>query len=116
MADIFWPEGLPNTLQMDGLAAKQNSNVIRTKMDAGTAKTRRRYTAITKIFTGKMLLDATQRTDLERFYRVSLADGVLRFNFKDPQTLETGEFRFTEGYGENSVGGMFEITMSLERL
>ena len=116
MAEIFWPDGLPNTLLMDGLSAKRNSNVIRTQMDAGPKKTRRRYTASAKTFTGKMLLDAAQRIELERFYRVSLADGVLRFNFTDPQTLETGEFRFTEDYTENSVDGVFEIMMSLERL
>jgi len=116
MAEIFWPDGLPITLLMEGLAAKRNSNVVRTQMDAGPNKTRRRYTAATKTFTGKMFLDAAQRTELERFYSVSLADGVLRFNFTDPQTLESGEFRFTEDYTENSVDGLFEISLSLERL
>ena len=116
MSDIFWPDGLPSILLMDGLSAKRSSNVIRTQMDAGPKKTRRRYTASTKNFTGKMLLDASKRFELERFYRVTLADGALRFNFTDPQTLETGEFRFTEDYTENSVDGMFEIMMSLERL
>jgi len=116
MADIFWPEGLPNTLLMEGLAGKRSSNVIRTQMDAGPKKVRRRYTASTKYFTGKLLLDAGQLSELEQFYRAVLADGVLRFNFIDPQTLETGEFRFTEDYSENSTNGMFEVTLSLERL
>ena len=116
MAEIFWPDGLPNTLFINGLSAKRNSNVIRTQMDAGPKKARRRYTASTKNFTGKMLLNESQRFELEQFYRVTLADGVLRFNFTDPQTLESGEFRFTDDYTENSVDGMFEISMSLERL
>jgi len=101
---------------MDGLAAGRNSNVIRTQMDAGPKKTRRRYTASTKIFTGKMFMDAEQHFVLEQFYRTVLADGALRFYFTDPQTLETAVFRFTEDYVEVSAGGMFEITMSLERL
>ena len=101
---------------MDALSAKRSSLVIRTKMDAGPNKTRRRYTASTKTFSGSMLLNSSQRIELERFYRVSLADGALRFIFTDPQTLEAGEFRFTEDYAEKSVDGMFEITMSLERL
>ena len=116
MTEIYWPDSLPNTLLLAGLFAKRNSNVIRTQMDAGVKKTRRRYTASTKTFSGKMLLDESQRFELDRFYRVDLADGVFRFNFTDPQTLESGEFRFTDDYTENSVDGMFEITMSLERL
>jgi len=116
MAQIFWPDALPATLLMDGLSAKRNSNIIRTQMDAGPAKTRRRYTASVKTFAGKMLLDDEQRFILERFYRSELADGVLRFVFADPQTLELAEFRFTEDYTENSANGKFEITMTLERL
>jgi len=116
MSEIFWPDGLPNTLLISGLSAKRNSNVIRTQMDAGPKKARRRYTASTKHFTGKMILNESQRYELEWFYRFTLADGVLRFNFTDPQTLESGEFRFTDDYTENSVDGMFEISMSLERL
>jgi len=116
MTEIYWPDTLPDTLLMEGLAAKRSSNVIRTQMDAGPKKARRRYTASIKTFTGKMLLDAGQRFELERFYRTALADGVLRFYFTDPQTLERSEFRFTDDYTENSSCGLFEVTMTLERL
>jgi hypothetical protein len=85
-------------------------------MDAGPNKKRRRYTASVKKFTGIMRLNAEQRIVLERFYRNELADGVLRFDFTDPQTLETGEFRFTEDYTESSMDGLFEVQLSLERL
>ena len=116
MAQIFWPQGLPETLLLEGLSAKRNSGVIRTQMDAGPKKARRRYTASTKTFSGKMILTAGQRYALEEFYHSALADGVLRFNFTDPQTLETGEFRFTEDYTENSLADMFEVSVSLEKL
>lgn len=116
MANIFWPKVLPKTLLIEGLAATRKSNVIRTTMDAGPKKTRRRYTATTKTFTGKILLNTEQRYALENFYYTELADGVLRFMFTDPQTLELCEFRFTEDYTENSIDGMFEVSMSLERL
>jgi hypothetical protein len=116
MASIYWPAELPETLLLEGLSAERKSNVIRTAMDAGPRKARRRYTANTKIFTGKLLLDPDQRAALEQFYHTALADGVLRFNFKNPQTLATEEFRFTEDYTETSVDGHFEIAVSLERL
>jgi len=116
MTEIFWPNELPNTLLMDGLSVQRKSSVVRTQMDAGPKKVRRRYTASTKTFTGRMILDINQRMVLEQFYNITLADGVLRFNFTDPQTLEIGEFRFTEDYQEISLEGMFAISMSLERL
>jgi hypothetical protein len=116
MASISWPAELPATLLLEGLSAKQESNVIRTQMDAGPKKTRRRYTANVKTFTGKLLLTPSQREKLEQFYHAALADGVLRFNFTSPLTLETQEFRFTDDYTETAADGLFEISASLERL
>jgi hypothetical protein len=116
MASVSWPAGLPATLLLEGLQAVPQSNVIRTAMDAGPQKARRRYTAVPKAFTGKLRLDPDQRVILENFYRHTLADGVLRFNFTDPQTMEVREFRFTGDYTEASLDGLFEISLSLERL
>jgi hypothetical protein len=116
MASISWPAELPETLLLEGLSAERKSNVIRTAMDAGPPKTRRRYTAAVKQFSGKLFLDAAQRITLEQFYHAALADGALRFNFANPQTLEVQEFRFTEDYTETSTDGGFEIALSLERL
>jgi hypothetical protein len=116
MASIDWPAELPKTILLAGLLAKQKSNVIRTAMDAGPQKSRRRYTASTKTFTGKMLLTAYQRDVLEYFYHQDLYDGVLRFRFINPQTLEIEEFRFTDNYTEVSVDGLYEISLALERL
>ena len=116
MTDIFWPIELPKTLNIEGLNSKRNSNVVRTTMDAGSKKVRRRYTASTKVFNGSMILDAKQLFILNQFYRFILADGVYRFYFTDPQSLDVAQFRFMEDYTEISVNGMFEVTMSLERL
>jgi hypothetical protein len=116
MASISWPAELPATLLLEGLQAKQERNVIRTQMDAGPRKTRRRYTANVKTFTGKLLLTPSQRTLLEHFYHTALADGALRFNFTDPHTLQAREFRFAEDYTETAADGLFEISASLERL
>jgi len=52
----------------------------------------------------------------EQFYNNVIADGVLRFNFTDPVTQETAEFRFTENYTANARDGLYEVQMSLERL
>ena len=116
MAGIFWPQYLPAALLINGLSKQPQSNAIRTAMDAGPKKARRRYTARTVKYTGKQVFDAAEMDVFEQFYHTVLADGVLRFNFTDPMSLETAEFRFTEDYAVNAVEGLFEVTMQLERL
>lgn len=116
MTNITWPDSLPLTLQLENLSAQKKSNVVRTTMDAGPQKARRRYTVQSKIFTGTMILTETQRRIFESWYEDTLGSGVLRFVFTDPQTLVPGEFRFTEDYKEESVSGLWKITLSLEKL
>jgi hypothetical protein len=91
-------------------------NVIRTTMDAGPKKVRRRYTAGTKTFSGKQILNAEMFETFKVFYHTVLADGVLRFNFTDPMTLETAEFRFSAPYTAAAADGFFEVAVALERV
>ncbi len=116
MAGIYWPELLPPTLLLAGLSMQPQGNVIRTAMDAGPKKARRRYTARTVAYSGKQLFDAAELAVFEQFYHTVLADGVLRFNFTDPITLKTAEFRFTGAYSAVAADGLWEVAMPLERL
>jgi len=116
MANITWPDLLPSDPLSDGFAKKPQSNVIRTAMDAGPKKARRRYTARAVNYTAKQIFNAAELKVFEQFYHTTLADGVLRFNFTDPVTLETAEFRFTDEYETNAIEGEFEVSMQLERL
>ena len=116
MAEIFWPDVLPSDFLADGLSIKPQSNVIRTKMDAGPNKARRRYTARTVLFSGRQRFDDDEFAIFEQFYKTVLADGVLRFNYKDPINNELAEFRFSEDYSAVEIGGLWEVTLSLERL
>jgi hypothetical protein len=116
MTNIYWPELLPSGLLADGFNKQPQGNVIRTAMDAGPKKARRRYTARTVKYSGKQVFDTAELMVFEQFYHNVIADGVLRFNFTDPVTQETAEFRFTEDYAVNTIDGLFEVQMSLERL
>jgi hypothetical protein len=116
MAGITWPAELPDGFLEDGLSLEPQNNVIRTAMDAGPKKTRRRYTAGTVQFTGKQAFDPREFALFETFYKTVLADGVLRFNFTDPVTGETAEFRFAKNYTATANEGCFDVQMSLERL
>ena len=116
MATIIWPESLPGSLLAQGFSKQPQSNVLRTTMDAGPKKTRRRYTARTVNFSGRLIFDTSELAVFEQFYNVALADGVLRFIFADPLTLEEAQFRFTSEYIVTEIGGLFEVSMELERL
>jgi hypothetical protein len=85
-------------------------------MDAGAAKTRRRYTARTLTYSGRQIFSISEFKIFENFYHNEIADGALRFNFTDPVTLETAEFRFTKEYTANEIEGYIEVTLPLERL
>ena len=116
MTSITWPSTLPQVLLLDGLNGKKKSSVVRTEMDAGPSKQRRRYTIATKDFKGCIVVTESQRQLLSDFYDNVLGHGALRFVMKDPQTLEYSEFRFKEDYDEDSLDGNWRITMNLEKM
>jgi hypothetical protein len=116
MANITWPAELPATLLLEGLSKQPQNNVIRTAMDAGPKKARRRYTARSVKFSGKQIMSPGELAVFEQFYHTVLADGVLRFDFTDPVSLEAGEFRFAADYGVASADGLWDMSMQLERL
>jgi hypothetical protein len=116
MANITWPAELPDGFLEDGLSLEPQNNVIRTSMDAGPKKARRRYTAAAVQFTGKQAFDLNEFALFETFYKTVLADGALRFNFTDPVTGKIAEFRFAKNYTATANEGCFDVQMSLERL
>ncbi len=116
MTNITWPDGLPDVLILDGQNADKKNAVLRTEMDAGPAKQRRRYTIATKDFNGSIVVNETQRKKLETWFDNVIAGGALRFLMKDPQTLEYAEFRFKQPYKEDSLDGNWRITMILEKM
>ena len=110
MTNIQWPKELPQIMRLEGLSGKLRTAVVRTDMDAGPQKTRRRYTVSQKDFSGSVIVTEAQRKILETWYREILGNGALRFVMTDPQTLEPAEFRFTEDYSEDSADGLWTIT------
>jgi hypothetical protein len=116
MASINWPSNIPSGFLAEGFSKTPKSNVIRSSMDAGPQKTRRRYTARTINYTGREIFDTEELALFEQFYHTALADGALRFNYADPITGEVAEFRFTKDYTVSTNNGLFEVTLNLEKL
>jgi len=89
-----WPPALPQCLQDDGFSQSAQPNTIRTKIEAGIDKLRRRYTSPIVSVKGNMIMSFAQYSELESFYNVTLQGGIQRFNFNDPATGTPYEYRF----------------------
>jgi hypothetical protein len=95
MANIDWPSSLPQKPKIEGYVENPPETAIRTKMDTGPVKIRRRFTAAPREFPNcVMILTRAQRTTLDNFWDTTTEGGSKRFNWEHPITDTSGEFRF----------------------
>ena len=120
MAAYTWPTSLPQTPLLNGYAESKNINTIRTPMDNGPAKTRRRSALPTPIQCA-FNMTATQVATLEDFVKNTLF-GVRRFNFTHPRLRTSVEARIVPGsdgkyYALSPLGGgMWHVSLAMEIL
>jgi hypothetical protein len=91
---VGWPSGLPSIVLEEGYAERWAENVIRSPMDVGPAKLRRRSTAAVRRTTAVQLLTTAQVATLKTFYDTTTAYGSLSFDFTDARTGATLEARY----------------------
>lgn len=84
-----WPSGLP--FLRVGLEDQASDNVLRTDMDAGPAKLRRRWSVDRRFVTGTQYYTGSQRATLETFYG---NNDVLEWDHEDPSSGSTSSYRF----------------------
>lgn len=89
-----WPITLPQRVLADGYQEPLPEMTIRSEMDAGPAKVRRRFTAAVRTIRCQLALTAAQVTTLDTFYVTTLAGGSLSFDWVHPRTQATVAFRF----------------------
>lgn len=90
---IIWPATLPIRPLVDGYSDAAPNNVLRTSMDIGPAKTRRRSAAAPFPITASFNLTAAQAEALYIFANDTLKGGALRFEWQHPRTGATIECR-----------------------
>ena len=118
MSVPVWPTELPQQLFVNGYSQSFAETTIKSDMDAGPAKVRRRFTAGVEPVSGTMLLTGTQLTSLATFYNTTLLGGSLRFSWtKPPAHTAACEMRFTESPSWTAVEPeVYEVSLSLEIL
>ena len=116
MAVANWPVGLPVELLQRGYSHETANSLLRSSMEVGPSKVRRRHTAGVENVTGNMLLTEAQLGILRTFFDTTLAYGSLRFAASDPVSLVAREFRFTAPIKWTMVSGFYDVSFEFEIL
>ncbi len=141
----IWPAMLPQYLLTRNYKEAAPSLTVRTQMDAGPAKVRRRFTAGVRMVEGMIVCDEDQLDALDDFYVNDCAGGALSFSWTmqrrqrdtaspaipDSDTSQVGDtsllalifvglntFRFAKPpeYADAGDGRHYEVTLYLEIL
>lgn len=106
-----WPATLPAYL-IGSYSETSPDNVIRSTVDKGAAKLRRRTTANIRRASFSMFLTPAQVATLDAFY---LANAALEFDFTNPRTGAAVKARFTAPPEFGDVTGKnFNCAVELE--
>ena len=108
---------LPQKLFVAGYGQSPPAVTIKSNMDAGPAKVRRRFTAGVEPVSGTMIMTAAQLATFETFFNTTLLGGSLRFSWTKPPAHSVAcEVRFTEVPSWTKVEDEYEVSLSLEVL
>lgn len=109
-----WPAILPQGF-LRGFTVKLRDSVLRTSMDVGPDKVRRRVTYTAADATGQIICTEAQVLALEHFYMSTTANGTVRFSMKAPHHGQPRDARFLEPPEVSWLGGnVFQCTLKLE--
>ncbi len=91
-----WPSELPSIPTVDSYMETFADTALRTQMDVGPAKVRRRISAgVEPLSVGLDHFSSAQVDILKTFYYTTLLGGTLRFDYPHPRTRATASCRFT---------------------
>lgn len=112
---IYWPTSLRDYF-LTSWRELPPQNVVRSPMDAGPAKVRRRSTADVRVFELRMFLKPSLMTVLDDFFVTTTKSGTLSFEMKSPRTKEAKNFRFVEAPAYSRYKQGYVVNLKLEEL
>ncbi len=111
-----WPTSLPQSPLQDSYRETAADNTIRTTMEQGPAKLRRRATsAVSKLAIG-FILSPAQMNTLQSFYTSGTSGGIIPFTFPHPRTGNSVSCRMTAPPSIAAIGGYFKVALEMEVL
>lgn len=118
MPNPTWPGTLPAEWGNESQRSRADSNVIRTQVDAGPPKMRRRSTADFILTAFTLVLTTAEKGALDTFYVTTLLR-TLPFDWTDYSAvaLPTKTFRFVRAPAYVHIGaGLWRAVLELEQL
>lgn len=91
-----WPGALPQRLHVAGYRELPPNNVVRTEMDVGPPKIRRRATVGHRIVQGRILCTAAQIATLDAFFVTTCLDGSVTFDWINSRTGAAATYQFRD--------------------
>jgi len=117
MANIVWPSSLPQRPTVGGYQERFADTVLRTAMETGAAKTRRRFTAAPRQIEVTFRVNAAQAATFKSFFEETTAGGALPFDWVHPREGTPATFRFLEAPRVAAITGtLFTVAVKLEHL
>jgi hypothetical protein len=114
MSTPSWPTVLPQAVLVAGYGETSPNLMLRTQMDAGPPKMRRRFTAGVRPITGTMVMRADKLAILDDFFAVTCQGGTLQFAFQTQRSMgDTGSgLAFPNGSAD--TGDITDTQMMLQ--
>ena len=119
MADATWPVGLPSDRgPLIGFSEEIQDNVIRTQMDTGPGKVRRRFTYAPSHYTMRFVFNTADTATFKAFFNTTLLSGVRTFDgLNNPRTGANATWRFLEPPTINNISNTdYEVNVKLEEI
>ncbi|MBT6048967.1 MAG: hypothetical protein HOG49_19385 [Candidatus Scalindua sp.] len=117
-----YPASLPQAPLVQGFSDQRQAGMIRSEMETGAPKTRKRFTAALRILTFPTILNGTQRATFDTFYITTINEGTDEFTIPDPVDAATitvkfkspPEFRIVDASGTATSERQWAATYKLE--
>lgn len=93
-ADTVWPIGLTRAARVADLEERTPEVVVRSEVDVGPAKIRRRFTGDRRTFTIGLDLTRNEVATFDSFFLTTTKGGSLSFAWDLPRTGSLADFRF----------------------
>jgi hypothetical protein len=100
-----WPPTLPQSPMIEGYTESAPEGLLRTQMETGPAKLRRRYTSAPRRFMLRVALTKAQVETLDSFFVNTCALGALDFDWTHPRTGSAVTYRWVSKPGYRPDAG-----------
>ena len=116
-----WPTGVPDDFESSGFAYDADSGLVRSDMDSGPAKVRRRFTSVPKNMKGTIVMTRAQFALWETWFEDVIYHGSLSFTMTDPVNGGTMTVRIVSGKSSKpytwSISGLeVSLSFTIEKL